>query len=114
MTKARVKIMICYINHICLHLAATTTTYVNLWRLERKIAWMDIVVTRLGGTGLSIINRRKIKQASKVSTNVQNTGHIKEFLVSLVFPTGSRTKRRGIVSYFFCHSHTVPNNSYRF
>ena len=83
MTKARVKIMICYINHICLHLA---TTYVNLWRLERKIAWMDIVVTRLGGTGLSIINRRKKQKASKVSTNVQNTGHIsKEFIVSLVF-----------------------------
>ena len=56
MTKARVKIMICYINHICLHPA--TTTYVNLWRLERKIAWVDIVVTRLGGTGLSLINRR--------------------------------------------------------
>ena len=53
MTKARVKIMICYINHICLH---PTTTYVNLWCLERKIAWVDIVVTRLGGTGLCIIS----------------------------------------------------------
>ena len=53
MTKARVKIMICYINHDI----ASYNVLMNLWCLERKIAWVDIVVTRLGGTGLSITNK---------------------------------------------------------
>ena len=48
MTKARVKIMICYINHMF----ASYDVHVNLWRLERKIAWLDNVVTKAANSDL--------------------------------------------------------------
>ncbi len=57
----------------------------NLWRLERKIAWVDIVVTRLGGTGLFIINTTKIKKVRKVSMNVKILATLKEGACTLFF-----------------------------